>query len=136
MKRLRWLFVGLFLSLATLVGAQDKETVRQLQKFVRAYRYLDQLYVDSTAMGPVVEGAIEGMLNRLDPHSAYLTAEEMKQARASLDGSFSGIGIEFSILRDTICVARTISGGPAERAGVLPNDRIVRIDTLSAVGMK
>ena len=43
MKRLRWLFVGLFLSLATLVGAQDKETVRQLQKFVRAYRYLDQL---------------------------------------------------------------------------------------------
>lgn len=135
MKLLRWLFVGLFLSLATLVGAQEKETVRQLQKFVRAYRYLDQLYVDSTAMEPVIEGAIEGMLNRLDPHSAYLTAEEMKQARASLDGSFSGIGIEFSILRDTICVARAIAGGPAERMGVLPNDRIVRIDTLSAVGM-
>ena len=116
--------------------AQDEEALRQLQKFVRTYRYLHSLYVDTVSMAPVVEGAIEGMLEQLDPHSAYIGAEEMKQVEVSFDGEFSGIGIEFSLMRDTIMVVNTIAGGPAERVGMLPNDRIVRIDTLSAVGMK
>lgn len=119
-----------------LAAQQADDAVTQLQKFVRAYRYLNRYYVDTTAMAPLVEGAIEGMLERLDPHSAYIGAEEMKEVEASFEGEFSGIGIEFAILHDTITVMSTIAGGPAERVGMLPNDRIVRIDTLEAVGMK
>lgn len=116
--------------------AQEEEALRQLQKFVRTYRYLNKLYVDTVSMAPVIEGAIEGMLETLDPHSAYLSAEEMQQVEVSFDGEFSGIGIEFSIMRDSVMVVNTVAGGPAERVGMLPNDRIVRIDTLDAVGMK
>ncbi len=116
--------------------AQEQTTVRQLQKFVRAYRAIDRLYVDSAHMEQVAEGAIRGMLEQLDPHSAYVPREEMEQVKLSFDGSFSGIGIEFSLRRDTICVEAVVAGGPAEQVGLLPDDRIVKIDTLHAVGMK
>lgn len=103
------------------------------QKFDRVFRYLSDLYVDEVDMAPLAEEAIRAILAELDPHSAYLSAEEMKASRESFDGEFSGIGIEFNILRDTVIVVNTIADGPAERVGMLPNDRIVRIDTTSAV---
>lgn len=107
----------------------------ELRKFFQIYRYLDRFYIDEVDAGPLIEGAVEGMLAKLDPHSAYIGAEEMKSVDAGLDGEFDGIGIEFDVLRDTILVVNTIVGAPAERAGVLPDDRIVRIDTLDAVGL-
>ena len=129
----------LFVILATLsvlpLAAQNEDDARQLQKFAQVYRYLSGLYVDDVDMKPVVEGAITGMLEELDPHSAYIGAEEMKGVQESFDGEFSGIGVEFNVLRDTVIVVNTIAGGPAERVGVRANDRIVRIDTLSSVGM-
>lgn len=134
MRRIWLLLFGLLCVLP--LRAQDGEATRQLQKFVRTYRYLHNLYVDTVSMAPVIEGAIEGMLETLDPHSAYIGAEEMRQVEASFDGEFSGIGIEFSVMRDSVMVVNTVAGGPAERVGILPNDRIVRIDTLSAVGLK
>lgn len=114
---------------------QETENLQQFQKLAQVYRYLLGLYVDDVEMKPVVEGAIRGMLEELDPHSAYLDAEEMRGVQESFDGEFSGIGVEFNILRDTVIVVNTIVGGPAERVGVRANDRIVRIDTLQAVGM-
>lgn len=135
MKRLL-LFAAIVLGCTAPLSAQQAEdAVRQLQKFVRAYRLLDRYYVDTTAMQPLVEGAIEGMLSKLDPHSAYLGIDQMREAEASMSGEFSGIGIEFMLLRDTVTVAATVAGGPAERVGMLPDDRIVRIDTLDAVGL-
>lgn len=122
-----------------LLAAQETsvsgKSAAEQQKFDKVFRYLSNLYVDQVDMAPLAEEAIRAMLAELDPHSAYLTAEEMKASKASFDGEFSGIGIEFNILKDTIIVVNTIAGGPAERVGVLPNDRIVRIDTLSAVGI-
>ena len=118
------------------LAAQDAGAVRQLQKLTQVYRYLDGLYVDEVDMQPLVESAISGMLEELDPHSAYIGADEMKGVQESFEGEFSGIGVEFNILRDTVIVVNTIVGGPAERVGVQPNDRIVRIDTLDAVGFK
>lgn len=105
-----------------------------LHKFFQIYRYLDRFHVDEVDGAALVEGAVAGMLECLDPHSAYIGAEEMKNVDASFDGEFSGIGVEFNILRDTVIVVNTIAGGPAERAGMRPDDRIVRIDTLDAVG--
>ena len=115
--------------------AQNSDAAPKLQKLVEVYRFLARYYVDEVEMAPLVEQAIKGMLDELDPHSAYLDAEQMESVAASFDGEFSGIGVEFNILRDTIIVVNTIAGGPAERVGVRPNDRIVRIDTLDAVGM-
>lgn len=125
-------FTALF---ALPLAAQETGAAQQLRKLMQVYRYLDGLYVDEVEMGPLVESAIEGMLEELDPHSAYIGAEDMKGVQESFDGEFSGIGIEFNVLRDTVIVVNTIVGGPAERVGVMPNDRIVRIDTLSSVGM-
>lgn len=116
--------------------AQNSDAAPQLQKLVEVYRFLARYYVDEVEMAPLVEQAIKGMLDELDPHSAYLDAEQMESVAASFDGEFSGIGVEFNILRDTIIVVNTIAGGPAERVGIRPNDRIVRIDTLDAVGMR
>ncbi len=115
--------------------AQQVDDVQQLQKFAQVYRYLSGLYVDDVEMSPLVESAIVGMLDKLDPHSAYIGSDEMKGVQESFDGEFSGIGVEFNVLRDTVIVVNTIAGGPAERVGVRANDRIVRIDTLSAIGM-
>ena len=140
MKRVKRLLAAC-LALAALLplGAQElsqqQQDLLQLQKFAQIYRYLTNAYVDEVDTAPVIEGAITGMLERLDPHSAYIPAEEMKSVRESFDGEFSGIGVEFNVLRDTVIVVNTIAGGPAERVGVRPNDRIVRIDTLDAVGM-
>lgn len=140
MKRVKRLLAAC-LTLAALLplGAQElsqqQQDLLQLQKFAQIYRYLTNAYVDEVDTAPVIEGAITGMLERLDPHSAYIPAEEMKSVRESFDGEFSGIGVEFNVLRDTVIVVNTIAGGPAERVGVRPNDRIVRIDTLDAVGM-
>lgn len=129
-----------FAIIATLfvlpLAAQDNASMQQLQKFAQVFRYLDGLYVDPVEMSPLVESAIVGMLEELDPHSAYIGPEEMKGVNESFEGEFSGIGVEFNVLRDTVIVVNTIAGGPAERVGVMPNDRIVRIDTVNAVGFK
>ena len=90
----------LFVILATLsvlpLAAQNEDDARQFQKLAQVFRYLSGLYVDEVEMKPVVEGAITGMLEELDPHSAYIGAEEMKGVQESFDGEFSGIGVEFN----------------------------------------
>lgn len=113
-----------------------EDAARQLLKLNRFYQALDALYVDEVAMSPLVERAIRSMLAELDPHSAYIDADEMTQVRESFDGEFSGIGIEFNLLNDTLIVVNTIAGGPAESVGLRPNDRIVGIDGRSAVGIR
>ncbi|WP_295939698.1 S41 family peptidase [uncultured Alistipes sp.] len=133
---MRYIILILAILFALPLSAQEPGTVQQLQKLLHVYRYLDRLYVDEVDMEPLVESAITGMLEELDPHSAYINAEDMKGVQESFEGEFSGIGVEFSILRDTILVVNTIVGGPAERVGVMPNDRIIRIDTTYAVKFK
>lgn len=107
-------FTALF---ALPLAAQEIGAAQQLRKLMQVYRYLDGLYVDEVEMGPLVESAIEGMLEELDPHSAYIGAEDMKGVQESFDGEFSGIGIEFNVLRDTVIVVNTIVGGPARARG-------------------
>lgn len=93
-------------------------------------------YVDTVHNGQLVENAIREVLLQLDPHSAYVSPEEMVEVNESFDGSFSGIGIEFNVLNDTIIVVNVISGGPSEKVGLLPNDRIVEVNGQNVVGTK
>ena len=115
---------------------QQRADAQQAQKLLRVFQYLQKLYVDEVDMAPLTESAIRAMLMELDPHSAYVDAETMRGVKEEFNGEFSGIGVEFGVLADTIHVVNTVVGGPAEQVGMMPNDRIVRIDTLNAVGLK
>ena len=116
--------------------ASPDDPMLQLQKLNQFYRYLNGTYVDTVHNDALVEKAIREMLLQLDPHSTYLTAEEMKGVKEVFDGSFSGIGIEFNVLSDTVIVVNVIAGGPSEKVGLLPNDRIVKADGKNIVGTK
>lgn len=95
---------------------------------------IDEQYVDTVDMTKLVEGAIPKIFSELDPHSVYIPAEDLQVTNEELEGSFSGIGIEFNMLTDTIAVVNVISGGPAEKAGLFPGDRIVTINDSVYVG--
>lgn len=131
------IFISYMLSLLPCVvqAQRSNASLRQLQKLNRVYGHLQNHYVDSVDMQPLVESAIRGMLEKLDPHSTYLNEAEMKSEQENFNGEFSGIGVEYNILNDTIIVVGTVAQGPAESVGVMPNDRIVEIDGENVVGV-
>lgn len=109
----------------------DKE---EIQKMITAMQIIDLAYVDSVDMDKVVAGAIEKSLRDLDPHSAYLSKEEVEKANEPLEGSFEGIGITFQIFEDTILVISPVPGGPSDKLGILAGDKIVKINDEEATG--
>ena len=97
---------------------------------------IEDRYVDTVNVHKLIEDAMPQILNELDPHSSYIGPVEAKEAAEDLKGSFSGIGVSFTIQADTVNVMSVIKGGPAEKVGILAGDRIVTADTTSLVGMK
>nr|MBP7471851.1 S41 family peptidase [Prevotella sp.] len=95
---------------------------------------IDDQYVDEVNIDSLVEKAIPQILAELDPHSVYISAKDVQAANDDLKGSFSGVGIEFSIRQDTIHVQNVIKNGPAERAGILAGDKIIFVDGKKFVG--
>ena len=89
---------------------------------------IDDQYVDTVNVNDLVEKAMPQILAELDPHSVYISAKDVQQANDDLRGSFSGVGIEFTIRQDTLHVQQVINNGPAERAGVIAGDKIVMVD--------
>ncbi len=130
---LRTFFVLFFFS-ATIFGSYAQASPEATEKFIRAMRIVNFFYVDSVDNGKLVEDAIRGMLKELDPHSVYLSAEELRQANEPLQGSFDGIGVQFNIINDTIVVVSPVPGGPSEKVGILPGDKIVEIDGEKSTG--
>ena len=105
-------------------------------KLSQLLQLIDQNYVDTVDMTELIEDAMPQILNELDPHSSYIQAKDADEASEELKGSFSGIGVSFTIQQDTVNVMSVIRGGPAEKVGILAGDRIVRADTTLLVGMK
>ena len=97
-------------------------------------RIIDDQYVDTVNMGELVEEAMPQILSELDPHSSYIPAKDLEAVNADLKGSFSGIGIQFTIQNDTIHVNSVIQGGPSEKVGLMSGDRIVEVDDSAFVG--
>ena len=97
-------------------------------------RIIDDQYVDTVNMGELVEEAMPQILSELDPHSSYIPAKDLEAVNADLKGSFSGIGIQFTIQNDTIHVNSVIQGGPSEKVGLMAGDRIVEVDDSAFVG--
>lgn len=89
---------------------------------------IDEQYVDSVDIDSLIEHALPAFLETLDPHSVYIAAKDLEESNADLEGSFSGIGIQFQIYKDTVCVVEVIPTGPSEKAGIKPGDRIVAVD--------
>ncbi len=96
---------------------------------------IDNHYVDTVDMASLVEDAMPQILSELDPHSSYFSAKNAQVAQEDLKGSFSGIGVSFSMVQDTVNVMSVIHGGPAEKVGILAGDRIITADDSTLVGM-
>ena len=130
------LFVaGLSLALSMTVSAQ-RSMPQALQKLLNAEYAISTLYVDTINEDKLVEEAIKGMLESLDPHSSYTDAKETKELEEPLQGEFSGVGIQFNMNKDTLYVIQTIPGGPSERVGVLAGDRIIYVNDTTIAGVK
>ncbi|OAV72879.1 Carboxy-terminal processing protease CtpB precursor [Bacteroidales bacterium Barb6] len=106
------------------------------QKLQMALSAISTMYVDATDNKKIVEDAIVGMLEKLDPHSNYLDPEETKEMTVPLQGNFDGIGIQFNMLTDTLYVIQVIPGGPSEKVGLMAGDRILLVDDTLIAGVK
>lgn len=106
------------------------------KKLQYAEQIIEGYYVDTVNTNAIVEDAIVAMLKKLDPHSTYTNAEETRELTEPLQGNFSGIGIQFNMLTDTLYVIQTVAGGPSERVGILPGDRIIFAQDTLIAGVK
>ncbi|MGM9822151.1 MAG: S41 family peptidase [Muribaculaceae bacterium] len=105
------------------------------KKFQTVMNLIKNDYVDEVDLDSLLEHTLPSLLTNLDPHSAYIPASELQAANEELDGAFSGIGIQFMLNNDTITVLEVISGGPSEKVGILPGDRITRVDGKNVAGV-
>ena len=103
-------------------------------KLVYLFDLLRDRYVDTLNLQKLVEDAIPSIVEELDPHSMYIPASELNGVNEQLEGSFSGVGIQFNIQNDTVMVIQVVSGGPSEKVGLMPGDRIVTVDDSLFVG--
>lgn len=130
--------IALALLLAVLAFAPGKAQQRDMdaRKLQLALYAITNLYVDSTDESKLVEDAIVGMLEKLDPHSNYMDPEETKAMTEPLQGNFDGIGIQFNVLTDTLYVIQVIPGGPSEKVGLMAGDRILFVNDTLIAGVK
>ena len=126
---------GFFLSFLTWNPFAIKSKAKELQKLEDVLTLLNEKYVDSVNTEKIFDETIVEMLHKLDPHSNYIPAEEMKTLAESIDGNFGGIGVRFFKLRDTICVSNIIAGSPSEKIGLKAGDQIVEIENSNAAGI-
>ena len=122
--------VGIFIGnyYKVLSGKQQGRAFSNGDKISAILGIINEQYVDTVNMNDLIENTIPKIFGELDPHSVYIPAKDLADVNEELDGSFSGIGVSFNMQTDTIMVISVISGGPAEKAGILPFDRIITIN--------
>lgn len=120
------IFIGRYITTQSLTPKQEK--LRTILQLIQS-DYVDVLDIDS-----LIEAGFPDLLMALDPHSAYIPAEELQAVNDDLSGSFSGVGVSFQIINDTVQVIEVIPGGPAEKVGILAGDRIIKADTTNLTG--
>ena len=136
------LILSILLGIALFFPKQGTAQNRQNQvreqsvKYQRLMALIDAFYVDTVNLERLTEDAIVKVLAELDPHSVYISREEVQEMNEPLEGGFFGIGIQFSILRDTLMVVAVVSGGPSEKVGLLAGDRIIAVDGENIAGKK
>ena len=135
------IFNPLFVAIAAICGilAGSIITERHNERITRTHKKLDNKidmllnlvnlqYVDKVDIDSLVEQSIPKILEELDPHTVYVPAKDLQMVNDELEGSFSGIGVQFNTQNDTVMIISVISGGPSEKLGILPGDRIVKVN--------
>ncbi|QGY44337.1 PDZ domain-containing protein [Maribellus comscasis] len=137
------LLVGVSIAIGILIGNMLKNNSHPTlagmnfsrpNKITTILDLIDQGYVDSVNTSSIVEETIPEILKNLDPHTTYIPARNMQEVQEEMQGNFSGIGVQFSIQEDTVRVIEVISGGPSSKVGILPGDRIVRVNDSTIAG--
>ncbi len=137
-KLTKWLplFAALLLAGGVWLGfslAGGRSQSQFQKKLNRLYEIIENDYVDEINLDSLLESQIPSLLKSLDPHSSYIPAADLEKVNGELEGSFGGIGIQFQVINDTICVVEVIPGGPSEKVGVIAGDRIIAVDTIDIV---
>jgi len=141
-----FLFALTFVLMGLLIGFYVKDNVggstrissdQGLKKLQQSLYFIENNYVEEPQRTQLIEEAIQGITDNLDPHSFYIPAKEMVQMQEQMEGSFEGIGIQFNILEDTIYVETPLSGGPSEKIGIKAGDRIIQVngETVAGIGI-
>ncbi|HLW29407.1 MAG TPA: S41 family peptidase [Brumimicrobium sp.] len=134
MNKILLLLTTFLLTGITFSQAEDPNMMRMYE----VYTYIDRMYVDDVPNKEISEAAIVSMLEKLDPHSTYIPADDVDQANERINGSFVGVGIRFNLLKDTLLVVNPIPGGPSEKVGIRAGDQIIEVDSenIAGVGLK
>ncbi|MBS1771632.1 MAG: S41 family peptidase [Bacteroidetes bacterium] len=121
----------------TLRGKRDIQTViERNDRLEQVIDLINEKYVDTVNSNALYSDAVNGILSHLDPHTVYIPADEVEEVNETLEGSFFGIGVEFSIIRDTIQVTSVVADGPAEHAGVETGDQLIKVGDSMVAGVK
>ncbi len=135
MKRFLIPFLCLPIMLSVVkVNAQSFKTQEDVTKIGQTYYYLDKLYLDTLNFGSLTDKVLINIMKELDPHSAYVSAKDVKAMSEPLEGNFDGIGVEFALIGDTLSIQNTIPGGPSEKVGIRAGDKIVKVDNENIAG--
>ncbi|MBD2751478.1 S41 family peptidase [Spirosoma validum] len=137
------ILLGITLAGGMLIGATFFSGTKSLNTIGRGYtkyreilQLIENNYVDSVNTDELVDFSITKMLEKLDPHTAYMNPQDAIAARSQLEGGFDGIGVEFNIYKDTVYVVTPLAGGPSETAGILSGDKIIKVDGTPLAGGK
>lgn len=135
------LWIGVSIAFGIFIGSKYSQfgssgNVEGYGKIDAVLNYVGESYVDTVNMRLLVEDALPNIIHELDPHSEYITAAEMKRVNEEMEGHFSGIGVNFYVLKDTIVVTGIVPGGPSEAAGIMMWDRIVTVNDTLVAGIR
>lgn len=137
------MLLGITMAGGMLIGATFFGGTKSLNNIGRSYtkyreilQLIENNYVDSVNTDELVDFSITKMLEKLDPHTAYMNPQDAIAARSQLEGGFDGIGVEFNIYKDTVYVVTPLAGGPSESAGIQSGDKIIKVDDTPLAGTK
>ncbi|MBN1951735.1 MAG: S41 family peptidase [Bacteroidales bacterium] len=133
MKTIKRFF--LFAGILLMMGPAEAQFSSEALKYTQFLNFLEHYYVDSVDAKEMVDDAIRHELEKLDPHSIYISAEDVQRMNEPLQGNFEGVGISFNILHDTLFVIEAIPGGPSEKVGIRAGDRILVVDDENIAGV-
>ncbi len=129
------LVCGIFIGAVMSKNSSKSNVTGNYLKYMEILNLIDRDYVDTVNMDDLVDFSIDKMLEKLDPHTAYIPKKDIDMARSQLEGNFEGIGIEFNIIKDTIYVVAPISGGPSEAVGLQAGDKLIKVDDKTVAGV-
>ena len=134
-------FLPLIISISIVIGmfvgrifTESYPWKHSSNKLTNILNLINDKYVDTVNVDSILENSFPDIIAQLDPHSSYISAKDLQSTNEELDGSFSGVGISFTIMNDTISIIEVISGGPSEKVGILAGDRIIKINNDNVAG--